>query len=227
MSASQHSTWQLDRDVERRRRLEQRIYWDLVNQRPDSRWQTVKKMLAEPHYAQTVIRKQLNKHLYTVLPRGPLPTTDRLVLEREIFRYYQSQPQIEDVLFVGCDADTAHYEKSHFSNKRFVTLEPNPVNREFGATHHVQAVLQDLGQYFPRAAFDLIICNGVIGFGLDEPDDCGQLLVGWNDLPVRVPCPPEHIRSLSRFHRQRFAPLGAWRYRTDTAYRHVFDFYLK
>jgi SAM-dependent methyltransferase len=242
MSASQHSTWQLDRDVERRRRLEQRIYWDLVSHRPDSRWQTVKKMLVEPHYAQTVIRKQLNKHLSTVLPRrGPLPTTDRLVLELEIFQHYQSQPFIEDVLFVGCDADTAHYEKSYFGNKRFVTLEPNPANRKFGATHHVEAVLQDLGQHFPEGAFDLIICNGVIGFGLDEPETCeaafaqchyglregGQLLVGWNDLPARAHCPPDRIRSLSRFHKYRFPPLGAWRYRTDTAYRHVFDFYMK
>ncbi|MBV8803964.1 MAG: class I SAM-dependent methyltransferase [Sinobacteraceae bacterium] len=242
MSASQPGTWQLDREIERRRRLEQRIYRDLVNPRPGTHWQTVKKMLVDPDYAQSVIRKNLYKHLDTVLPRrGPLPTTDRLVLELEVFQYYQSRADIEDVLFVGCDGDTAHYENSYFGNKRFVTLEPNPANRKFGASHHVEAVLQSLGEHFPPAAFDLIICNGVIGFGLDTPEACeaafeqchhclregGQLLVGWNDLPHRTPCPLEQIHSLSRFHKHRFPPLGAWRYRTDTAYRHVFDFYIK
>jgi SAM-dependent methyltransferase len=238
MHDSKHNLVLLDRGVERRRKLEQRLYWDMTLQRPDTHWKTLKKMLAEPHYAGSVIRK----HLHFALPRGgPLLTTDRLVLEQQLFPYYQSQSHIQDVLFVGCDADTAHYETTYFDHARFVTLEPDPANRKFGAAHHVEAPLESLVRHFPPESFDLIICNGVFGWGLNELQACeaafgqchtclrrkGQLLVGWNDVPTRAQFPLERIRSLARFRRYEFPLLGTWRYRTDTAYRHVFDFYMK
>jgi SAM-dependent methyltransferase len=221
-----------------RKELEQRVYWDVVSRSPDSRLQVILKMLAEPDYAKSVVRKHL--HLGNSNPL-PLLTTDRLVLEQQIFQYYRSQPHIRDVLFVGCDADTARYEKDYFSNVRFVTIEPNPDNRKFGSTHHVEAPLENLGRHFAPEAFDLIICNGVFGWGLDELDNCeaafdqchaclrtgGQLLLGWNDVPRRAPFPLETITSLARFQKFDFPLFGTWRYLTDTVYRHVFDFYSK
>jgi SAM-dependent methyltransferase len=228
----------MNEDVRARKELEQRVYWDVVSHRPDSSVKVMLKMLAEPAYAKSVIAKRLARSR----PRHmPLVTTDRLVLEEQIFRYYQSRPEIWDVLFVGCDADTARYEKDCFSNVRFVTLEPNPDNRKFGGVHHVEAPLEHLGRHFPPEAFDLIICNGVFGWGLDELDACeaafdqchtclrmgGQLLLGWNDVPRRTPFPLEQIPSLSRFRKFDFPLFGTWRYLTDTVYRHVFDFYLK
>jgi SAM-dependent methyltransferase len=223
-------------DNRARKELEQRVYWDVVSRRPDSVLKVILKMLAEPPYAKSVIRKHLVKS-------GPssLVTTDRLVLEQQIFRYYQSRPEIGDVLFVGCDGDTARYEKDYFSNVRFVTLEPDPDNRKFGAIHHVEAPLEHLGRHFPPDSFDLIICNGVFGWGLDEFDACeaafdqchrclrtgGQLLLGWNDVPRRAPFALETIPSLARFRKFDFPLFGTWRHLTDTVYRHVFDFYLK
>lgn len=228
----------MDGEAKARKRLEQQIYWDVASFTPDTRWGVIRKMLAEPNYAQSVIRK----HLHFVLPRPPpVLTTDRLVLEGQIFRYYQSQPHIRDVLFVGCDGDTANYEKNYFGNVRFVTLEPDPDNRKFGAAHHVTAPLERLTKYFAAETFDLIICNGVFGWGLDELDACeaafdqcltclregGQLLLGWNDVPRRKPFPLEQIRSLTKFRKYDFPLFGTWRYMTDTVYRHVFDFYVK
>ena len=237
MNRSQQGMLQLDIGEKQRRKLEQHIYWDLTSRRPDRWWKFVHRMVAEPHYAGSVFRK----HLRFALPRrAPLLTTDRLILERQIFPYYRSQPNIKDILFVGCDSDTAHYN-SYFRDLRFVTLEPDPAQRKFGAAHHVEAPLQSLANHFPPAALDLIVCNGVFGWGLNELAACeaafgqchtclrqnGQLLVGWNDVPSRTPVRLEQIRSLSRFRKYNFPLFGTWRYVTDTAYRHVFDFYMK
>lgn len=226
----------MDSEDKARKELEKRIYWDVVSRSPDSWLKVVRKMFAEPDYAKSVVRKNLY-----LGKSGPLLTTDRFVLERQIFQHYQSRAQIDDVLFVGCHPDTAHYETDYFSNVRFVTLEPNPAHRKFGAIHHVEAPLEDLAKHFPPEAFDLIICNGVFGWGLDSFDDCeaafdnchtclrpgGHLLLGWNDVPRRKPFPLEQIPSLSLFRKFEFPLFGTWRYLTDTPYRHTFDFYLK
>jgi SAM-dependent methyltransferase len=221
-----------------RRELEQRVYWDVVSRRPDSVLKLALKMLTEPAYARSVIRK----HLRFGKPRPlPLLTTDRLVLEQQIFKYYQSRFEMRDVLFVGCDADTARYHDDYFSRVRFVTLEPNPDNRQFGAQEHVVATLEDLGKHCPPQSFDLILCNGVFGWGLDEPESCdaafaqayrvlrpgGHMLLGWNDVPRRTPVPLEDIPSLGWFKKYDFPLFGTWRHLTDTVYRHTFDFYCK
>jgi SAM-dependent methyltransferase len=223
-------------DDRARKELEKRIYWDVVSRSPDSWLKVILKMFAEPDYAKSIVRKHL------AFPKSRrLLTTDRIVLEQQILQYYLSNPRIRDVLFVGCDADTARYERDHFSNVRFVTIEPNPDNRKFGAIHHVQAPLENLAKHFRPGYFDLIICNGVFGWGLDSFDDCqaafgqchaclrpdGHLLLGWNDVPRRTPFPLEQISSLSRFRKFDCPLFGTWRYLTDTPYRHTFDFYLK
>ncbi|MBV8806658.1 MAG: methyltransferase domain-containing protein, partial [Sinobacteraceae bacterium] len=136
---------------------------------------------------------------------------------------------------------TAAYQERYFSNIRFVTLEPNPEHREFGAAAHIVAPLESLDKHLPPESFDLILCNGVFGWGLDEFENCqaafeqahralrpnGHLLLGWNDVPRRVPFPLETIPSLGQFRKYDFPPFGTWRYLTDTAYRHTFDFYRK
>jgi SAM-dependent methyltransferase len=238
MNCSQLQFSPRDIEAQRSRKLEEHIYWDSVARSPADPWKRIRKMFADPRYAQSVIRK----HLRLVIPRRePLRTADRLILENVIFPHYLSQPHVRDVLFVGCDRDTARYARDYFSDIRFVTLEPDPEQRKFGAVHHVEAPLEELGQHFATDTFDLIICNGVFGWGLDAPAACesafdqchtrlrsgGQLLLGWNDLRNRVPVPLDKIASLRRFRRHVFPPFGTWRYLTDTPYRHTFDFYVK
>jgi hypothetical protein len=171
---------------------------------------------------------------------APLRTEDRRVLEQTIFGHYRNDPCIKTVLFVGCDSYTAHYERRYFAAHDYWTIDPDTARRRFGAKHHVVARLQELGQYFPAGFFNLIVCNGVFGWGLNSVEDCdaamlqchaclgagGYMLLGWNDVPGRDPSPDE-VRSLSLFSECSFPAFGTSRYLTDTPYRHTYYFYQK
>lgn len=192
----------------------------------------VLRALREPAYRTRVIRHLLR------LP-DPLRTADRDLLEGVIFKYYIECPQVRSVLFVGCDWYTRHYERAYFHSKNYWTIDPAPAARKFGARRHLVAALEDLGDHLPSGYFELIICNGVYGYGLDSREQCerafeacyralrsdGHLILGWDDIPERTPISLDETKSLSRFARLTFAPLGTWRYLTDTHYRHTYDFY--
>jgi SAM-dependent methyltransferase len=217
-----------------RRRIESRIYRDAIGLPPQSKWKSVLPLLTETGFATRVIRKRLK------LPT-PLNTTDRLVLERRIFPYFAADTAIRDVLFVGCDTYTAHYERDFFSNTNYTTIEPDPERARYGASNHVVAPLEDLARHFRPDSFDVIICNGVYGWGLDSTEQLeaafsqchrclrhnGLLLFGWDDLERRKPVPLEGIKSLTRFRKYSFPEFASWRYVTDTPFRHTYDFYRK
>jgi SAM-dependent methyltransferase len=191
-------------------------------------------MLTEPGFAARVIRKRLKWPT-------PLNTTDRVVLEQTIFPHFISNPAIRDVLFVGCDTYTAHYGREFFSKTNYMTLEPDPGQARYGARHHVAAPLEELARHSGPNSFDLIICNGVYGWGLDTRQQCeaafsqcyeclrvnGIMVFGWDDVERRVPVPLEQIAALQRFRKYPFPAFGSWRYLTDTSFRHTYDFYQK
>lgn len=169
----------------------------------------------------------------------PLQTPDRAVLETIIFPYFHYLAGVSSVLFVGCDWYTRHYERAYFPGKDYWTIDPDPAARKFAGRQHVIAPLEELARHFPPERFDLVICNGVLGYGLDELPQCerafaqchsrlragGYLVLGWDDVPERSPVPIQAIRSLQAFQRLEFPPLGTWRYTSDTPYRHTYDFY--
>jgi SAM-dependent methyltransferase len=158
-----------------------------------------------------------------------------------IFPYYQSDRQFKTVLFVGCNTYTTHYQRQYFQNVNFWTIEPDAALSKFGSDRHVVAPLEEVGRHFAEGFFDLIICNGVFGWGLDRATQCeaafsqcytclrdgGQMVLGWDDVPRRTPVALAEIASLARFQKMTFPPLGTWRYLTDTPYRHTYDFYQK
>ena len=169
----------------------------------------------------------------------PMQTEDRRVLEQIIFPYFGSRSDVRTVLFVGCDWYTKHYQRVYFPSQTFWTIDPAARAARFGARQHIIAPLENLEAHFPPAQFDLILCNGVYGFGLDAQEQCerafqachsrlrpeGELVLGWDDIPERTPVPLAGIQALQRFQHCSFAPLGTWRYVTDTPYRHTYDFY--
>jgi len=171
----------------------------------------------------------------------PMDTEDRRVLEQIIFPYFTSLADVRRVLFVGCDWYTRHYEPAFFQGHTFWTIDPAPRARKFAGRQHIVDVLENLPRHFGADYFDLIICNGVYGFGLDTLAQCeaafaacrsrlrsgGYLLLGWDDIPARTPVPLTDVSSLRSFRQSTLPPLGAWRYRTDTSYRHTYDFYQK
>ena len=200
----------------------------------DHNWTQLWRLFTDWHFASRVVRKRLG------LP-VPIETEDRRVLEQIIFPFYRTDASIRSILFVGCDWYTRHYERSFFTGTDYWTIEFAPEKRKFGARQHVVGPLESLATHFPAGTFDLILCNGVYGWGLDRREqiesaftqchqtlrDGGHLMIGWDDIPARVPVPLEQIESLRRFQRFEFPPLQAWRYLTDTPYRHTYDFYRK
>jgi len=171
----------------------------------------------------------------------PMTTEDRRVLEQVVFPHYRARTEFHSVLFVGCQWYTRHYQTAFFPQHDYWTLEPSERARKYGSRQHVVAPLERLDQFFPEGYFDLIVCNGVYGFGLDSLEQCesafgachsrlragGHFVFGWTDVPARTPVPLEQIASLTRFQRYEFPALGTWRYVTQTPYRHIYDFYYR
>jgi SAM-dependent methyltransferase len=205
---------------------------------PDRRWRLVVAFFTEYGYLERFVRRRLR------LPT-PLDSHDRRVLEQIIFPGYVADPAVKRVLFVGCDNYTAHYERRFFANCEYWTLEPNAEMRRYGAKlRHVVAPLEELEKHFPECHFDLIICNGVYGWGLNTAEQCeaafsqchrclssgGHLLIGWDDVPThkdRASVLLPELASLARFEKFRFPELGTWQYVTDTPYRHIYEFFRK
>lgn len=206
------------------------------------RWNKILRLFTERGYAYRVIRGRVYGFMRNTLKMAaPMLTEDRRVLEQIIFKHYRGDSCIRTVLFVGCDSYTAHYQRRYFAAHDYWTIDPDASLRRFGATQHVIAPLQELGRHFPSEFFDLIICNGVYGWGLDSAEDfdaamaqchsCltegGHMLLGWNDVPGRDPAPLEQVRSLSCFAQYSLPALGAPRHLTNTLNRHTYCFYQK
>lgn len=170
---------------------------------------------------------------------APMRTPDRIILENVIIPFFVARG-VGRVLFVGTDWFTKHYDR-FFAGSDYWTIEIEPGRRRFGAAQHVVDSLEHLDRHFQKAYFDLILCNGVYGWGLDESESCerafqqcfdclreqGVLMLGWNDVPEHRPFPPESIQSLAQFARLEDSPFGTWRYAAQTPGRHIYDFYTK
>lgn len=171
---------------------------------------------------------------------NPIVTPDRQTLEQLILPAYARRADIRTVLFVGCDWYTRHYEKM-FNGKTYWTIDPDRWKRQFGAPHHHVIGMEKIDEHFAPGSLDLIVCNGVFGWGLNERADVerafagsfsrlregGHLLVGWNDVPERRPLSLDSVTSLARFTRPPFPALGVSHHLATPDTRHTFDFYAK
>ncbi|HEU4617839.1 MAG TPA: class I SAM-dependent methyltransferase [Gammaproteobacteria bacterium] len=178
---------------------------------------------------------------YLLRRPAPLPSEDRRVLEQVIFKFYESLPDITNVLFVGVSWYTRHYERCFFPGRTFWTVDISPSARKHGARRHVTAPVQDLAAHFSPGQFDLVLLNGVYGHGLNEKEDCergfgacydvlregGHFLLGWNDVAAHRGAPLGALASLARFKPFVCPVLGVEAYLTDTPSRHIFQFYTK
>lgn len=166
-------------------------------------------------------------------------TEDRRVLEQIILPAYARRVGIQRVLFVGCAAYTQPYGQL-FIDRAYWTIDPVARRRRYGSARHVVDRLENLASHFQLEYFDLIVCNGVLGWGLNAPEDAeaafaachrhlrvgGELVLGWNDVAPRNRVKPEDVPALERFEAGRFEA-HADRWRIDAPHRHVFDFYCK
>ncbi len=167
-----------------------------------------------------------------------LPTEDRRLLGRVILPYFAERPEFQRILFVGCAWYTRGYE-SVFRSRDYWTLDADPAKRRWGSRNHVVDSLAAIGSHFEQAALDLIICNGVFGWGLDAKKevesafsgchaclrDGGVLVLGWNDVPAHRPFPLGQCESLRLFSPYYFGPLESSCHRTGTRNRHTYSFF--
>lgn len=169
-----------------------------------------------------------------------MPTEDRRCLEGVILPWFARQRGFRRILFVGCDWYSSGYHLL-FRGAEYATLDFDPGKKRFGARRHIVAPMQELGRWFSPGSLDLVVCNGVVGWGLNAKHDLevafratlhalrskGVLVIGWNDVPKFRPIPLESIGALQKFAPLVFEPLGKSRVRTATENKHVFDFYTK
>jgi SAM-dependent methyltransferase len=171
---------------------------------------------------------------------SPLNTDDRRLLEGTLIPYFAGEAEFQRVLFVGCDFYTAHYERL-FPGREYWTLDKDPARAKYGAKRHLVSRLDEAGAHFAPGSLDLVLVNGVLGWGLDRADEAeasfaachaclrpgGVLLLGWNDTPERLPLSPDESASLARFEPFVAPPLGVSRFLTRNPNRHTFSFYRK
>ena len=162
------------------------------------------------------------------------------MLEQVILPAYARRSEIQRVLFVGCAPYTQHYGEL-FGEREYWTIDPVAQRRRYGSQRHIVDRLENLARHVQPAYFDLILCNGVLGWGLNAPNtaeaafaachrhlrDGGELVLGWNDVAPRNRVAPDDVRALTRFEPLQFAPGQTARLRVDGSQKHVFDFYRK
>lgn len=169
-----------------------------------------------------------------------LLSPDREILEKVILPEYARRQDIKSVLFVGCDWYTRHYEKL-FPGRDYLTLDFDAWKKQFGAARHIVAGMEDIDSHIEVNSLDLIICNGVFGWGLDSKEACerafngcfntlrpnGELVIGWNDKPESRPVDLSSLESLARFDPLVVNPFKVSQYLANPNNMHTFNFYIK
>lgn len=179
------------------------------------------------------------KHLVGV--ESYIRSEDRRILENVIFPFFLNDDACRNVLFVGSSWCTRGYNRRFEQGKNYWTIDRAPWKRRYGAKHHIIAPLDELRRHFPPQTLDLIVCNGVYGWGLnDRADieaafgacrDClrenGVLVIGWDDVEPFNPCPLSTWDCLRTFRRFHFPPLDTAEFVTATSSRHTYSFYCR
>jgi SAM-dependent methyltransferase len=165
---------------------------------------------------------------------------DRKLLEQIIFPEILRTPQYQTILFVGCAWYTLHYPRI-FGDRNFITMEISPEEAPYGGPTHIIDSCEHIDRHFPSNSLDVIVLNGVYGFGLNQlpaieqtlrciydtlaPD--GLFIFGWNDMPSTAPYEIERLTGLNAFEPYAFPPLATSIYESDPTNKHRYHFYRK
>ncbi len=99
-----------------------------------------------------------------------LNTPDRHVLEEIIIPYFIHRKEFYKILFVGCDWFTKPYN-GYFKNKEYWTIEIDESRKKYGSPRHIVDSFLNLSNYFDNNYFDVIVYNGVFGWGINNRED--------------------------------------------------------
>jgi len=185
------------------------------------------RLIRDPAFAIRALRYALR------LPT-PLRTRDRWVLEQVILPAVEERSGNQTVVFVGCDYYTWHY-KRFFKGHRYITIDPDQGRARFGGKEHHVDFMSNLPLLLAAGSVDAIICNGVVGFGVNDPQEAdrsftacanvlkpgGLLVLGWT--PGSCSFDPMKTAAISRHFEPGGLPsLGSNFVETPTAYRQTF-----
>ncbi|MCW1916628.1 class I SAM-dependent methyltransferase [Luteolibacter sp. GHJ8] len=167
-----------------------------------------------------------------------LRTPDRIFLEDEVVPWLRDQAGVKAVLDVGCDWYTRAYpDLTGAERYETIDLDPAKARHARSSKHHVGSVLE-LDRHVEADAFDLIMCNGVLGWGVNERNQIaeaagqlaralkpgGWLVLGWNDVdPWRPACLKAF--EIAPLKRVLFPPAGSDTHLTETKSRHTYRFF--
>jgi len=163
---------------------------------------------------------------------------DRNVLERIIFPFVLSEYNPKQILDIGREEYQWFYNK-FFIGRKLWTLDRKPTREEFGSSFHVVGDVTGLKKYFENSTFDLIIMNGVFGWGLNDPTAIektfmaiydimkvgGIFIFGFNDFPDK-PMEINKIQALKKFTPLVFKPLETQSFKCVNG-EHTYKFYIK
>lgn len=147
---------------------------------------------------------------------------DRRLLEDVILPSLDRDPAIAKALLVGCAWYTRHYP-TLLPATDVVTMEIDPAKAAFGGERHIVANMADITSHLGPDSLDVVVCNGVLGWGLNADDavekafagavEClrpgGIFLLGWNDVAPHNACPPHSIAALQNLDAIEVPGLGA------------------
>jgi len=118
-----------------------------------------------------------------------------------------------NVLFVGVAKYTAHYAQWFQNATWYRTIDLRREMARYGSkNNHIICDIVRVNEHFHGILFDVVILNGVFGWGLDKVEDQekalkairqilktgGVLLIGWNVDRVKDPLALEGIKQYFR-----------------------------
>lgn len=115
----------------------------------------------------------------------PLKSPNRVFLETSVFQYinqvYGGRQPRSNGLFIGTDKRSWHYPK--ILDLELHTIDIESKKAFYGNhKHHIVGSATELERYYDPESFDVIIGNGLIGFGMNALEQCEQLLIGTASL---------------------------------------------
>ena len=192
--------------------------------------------------ARFALQKVKVRLLFNAWQLGLYAAPDRRVLENAILPAIAADPARARVLFVGVQPYTQGYP-ALFSGRSFATIDPDPNVAAMGAPRHVVDGVENLLRHFAPGAFDAIVMNGVIGWGLNEAsqidralqvlaealDHHGLLVLGVNEQKAGY-IDPRTLPSIVAFAPLEFPALGTAVLVVPTPFAertHTFQFFEK
>lgn len=93
-------------------------------------------------------------------------------LTRRIFNRIYESVRKKKVLFVGvADYCQNQIKWLEDNNVKVWSIDKNPEKAKYGAKNHIVDSMTNVNKYFKEDYFDVVLLLGVIGYGLDNPEE--------------------------------------------------------